>query len=363
MSQSSTPDLEHLRVDQVGSLIRPGYLKDAWAKLREGGIDEAELRAIQDRAIRELIEREDALHFPILTDGEYRRTNFQDGFAASVSGFRLNPNMMQGGTRAPTYLQTGPIAFLHNLPLEEWRFAQALTATPVKSTVISPTQIVFRFDHAQYPSDQAFLDDVVGIQRRVVHELADAGCPYVQIDAPSYAEQLDPRRLEEARARGEDPARRLERDIAADNAVLEGLQGVVTGIHLCRGGFPEGSPMLATGSYESIAERLFNDLRHDRFLLEYATERAGGFEPLRFVPKGKIVVLGLINVKTTELDAADAIKRRIEEASKYIAVEQLALSPQCGFSTTIRAASGATDDSYQWRKLELVQRIAEDVWA
>jgi 5-methyltetrahydropteroyltriglutamate--homocysteine methyltransferase len=362
MSQISQQELLALRVDQVGSLVRPEYLKEAWAKFREGQLDEGELRATQDRAIQELIAKEEAIHYPILTDGEYRRTNFQDGFAASVTGFRNNPNMMQGGTRAPTYLQTGPMAFVRNLPLEEWRFAQELTQTPVKATVISPTQIVFRFDHAQYASDQAFLDDVTAIQRRVVRELAEAGCPYVQIDAPSYAEQLDPRRIDEARARGEDPAQRLERDIAADNAVLDGLQGAVTGIHLCRGGFPEGSPMLATGSYEAIADRLFNGLKHDRFLLEYATERAGGFEPLRFVPRGKIVVLGLINVKTTELDAADAIKRRIDEATKYIPVDQLALSPQCGFSTTIRAASGATDDDYQWRKLELVRAMAEEVW-
>jgi 5-methyltetrahydropteroyltriglutamate--homocysteine methyltransferase len=222
---------------------------------------------------------------------------------------------------------------------------------------------VFRFDHAQYPSDQAFLDDVVGIQRQVVQELAQAGCRYIQIDAPSYAEQLDPRRITEARARGEDPTQRLERDIAADNAVIAGIDGVTWGIHLCRGGFPEGSPMLATGSYEPIAERLFNGLQHDRFLLEYATERAGGFEPLRFVPRGKTVVLGLINVKTQELDSADLIKRRIEEATKYLPLDQLALSPQCGFSTTLRAATGATDDGYQWRKLELVQRLADDVWA
>jgi 5-methyltetrahydropteroyltriglutamate--homocysteine methyltransferase len=351
-----------LRVDQVGSLLRPQRLRDAWTEFREGKITEEQLREIQDEAVRELITREDAIHYPILTDGEYRRTNFQDGFAHSVTGFQLNPNMMQGGVRAPTYLQSGPVALRRNLPLEEWRFAKGLTRTPVKSTVISPTQIVFRFDHSQYPSDQAFLDDVVGIQRQVVRELAEAGCPYIQIDAPSYAEQLDPRRLEEARARGEDPAQRLERDIAADNAVVEGIPGVTWGIHLCRGGFPEGSPMLATGSYEPIAEKLFNGLKHDRFLLEYATERAGGFEPLRFVPKGKMVVLGLINVKTQELDAADVIKRRIEEATKYVPLEQLALSPQCGFSTTLRAATGAADDSYQWRKLELVERLAGEVW-
>src|SRR5262249_23880030 len=160
------------------------------------------------------IAHQEKINYPILTDGEYRRTNFQDGFANWVTGFRLNPNMMQGGVRASTYLQEGPVRLVRNLPLEEWRFAQGLTSTPVKSTVISPTQIVFRFDHSQYESDQVFLDDIVGIQRQVVQELIEAGCPYVQIDAPSYAEQLDPRRIEEARARGVDPAQRLARDIA-----------------------------------------------------------------------------------------------------------------------------------------------------
>jgi 5-methyltetrahydropteroyltriglutamate--homocysteine methyltransferase len=202
------------------------------------------------------------------------------------------------------------------------------------------------------------LADVIGIERRMVSELAAAGCPYVQIDAPSYTAYVDPRSLEKMRAAGQDPIVRIERSMKADNAIIAGVTGVTFGVHLCRGNVR--SMWHREGAYDAIAERLFNGLEHQRFLLEYDTERAGGFEPLRFVPKHKMVVLGLVSTKVPKLETADALERRIEEATRFISLDQLALSPQCGFSSNIVGNLITEDD--QWRKLDLIQKVAANVW-
>ena len=199
---------------------------------------------------------------------------------------------------------------------------------------------------------------MVSICRRLVTQLADAGCPYIQIDAPSYTAYVDDQSLERMRAAGIDPVARMERSMMADNAVIGGVQAVTFGMHLCRGNVR--SMWHREGSYEAIAERLFNTLKHERFLLEYDTDRAGGFAPLRFVPKNKIVVLGLVSTKVPALESADELKRRIDEAARYLAVEQLALSPQCGFSSNIVGNLLSEDD--QWRKFDLIREVAEDVW-
>jgi 5-methyltetrahydropteroyltriglutamate--homocysteine methyltransferase len=188
--------------------------------------------------------------------------------------------------------------------------------------------------------------------------LADAGCPYIQIDAPSYTAYVDPRSLEKMRVAGQDPLAKMDCSIKADNALVEGIDGVTLGIHLCRGNVR--SMWHREGAYDAIADRLFNGLHHHRFLLEYDTERAGGFEPLRFVPKNKIVVLGLVSTKVPDLESADELKRRIDQASRFIPLEQLALSPQCGFSSNIVGNLISEDD--QWRKLDLVRQVAADVW-
>jgi 5-methyltetrahydropteroyltriglutamate--homocysteine methyltransferase len=188
--------------------------------------------------------------------------------------------------------------------------------------------------------------------------LADAGCPYIQHDAPSYTAYVDAKSLERMRGLGIDPMQQMTQSISADNAVIGGIPGVTFGIHLCRGNVR--SMWHREGGYDAIAETLFNSLHHDRFLLEYDTERAGSFEPLRFVPKNKIVVLGLVSSKIPELESADQLKRRIDQASRYIPLEQLALSPQCGFSSNIVGNLITEDD--QWRKLELIQQVAADVW-
>jgi 5-methyltetrahydropteroyltriglutamate--homocysteine methyltransferase len=233
-------------------------------------------------------------------------------------------------------------------------------------TLVSPDRIADRFEWESsgdiYPTLDAFLEDVVAIERQLVQGVVAAGCRYVQIDAPSYTAYVDEPSRELMRSRGEDPDANMERSMAADNALIADFPGVTFGIHLCRGNTPADQAQPRQGAYDAIAERLFNTLAHDRLLLEYDTERAGSFAPLRFVPKGKVVVLGIVSTKLRELETADALKRRIDEAAKYVPLEQLALSPQCGFASRLGFAPNRLSHDEQWRKLEQVVKVADDVW-
>jgi 5-methyltetrahydropteroyltriglutamate--homocysteine methyltransferase len=203
-----------------------------------------------------------------------------------------------------------------------------------------------------------FVSDVVKVEREIVAGLLAAGCRYVQIDAPGYTAYVDPPSLATMRERGEDPKENFSRSLRADNALLEGFDDVTFGIHLCRGN--QRSMWHREGTYDDIAERLLNELQHDRFLFEYDTPRAGGFEPLRFLPKGKVIVLGLVSTKVPQLETVDQLKKRIDEASKYVALEQIAISPQCGFSSDVVGNLISEDD--QKRKLEVVVETARQVW-
>ncbi len=363
-----------LRTDQVGSLLRPARLKDAIGGYQRGEVDEAALAAVGDDAIREAVAAQERVGMPVVTDGEMRRFNFQDSMARAIFGFdawldrwKLKP--ADRGAKTPGHAPlitrhraSERISLRRNLPLEEWRFTSALTARPVKVTLIGPDRISQVFDAAAssdvYPTVDAFVDDVVAVERRIVSELAAAGCPYVQIDAPSYTAYVDEGSLADMRARGIDPERALARSIAADNAVIAGIEGVTFGIHVCRGN--ERSMWHREGPYDAIAERLFAGLAHRRLLLEYDTERAGTFAPLRFVPKDKIVVLGLVTTKSPELEGVDSLLGRIDEASRYVPVERLALSPQCGFASDV--TGNLLDEDAQWRKLERVVEVARRVW-
>ena len=373
-----------IRVDQVGSLLRPKKLKDVYARHGRGAVSDGNLREAQDEAIHALMVQQEAHHLPVLTDGEYRRLNFQDSFVESVSGFvsekqtlQFQENRTLGGQALqrwqPDSAITDPklqywrpitrrLRLNENQPLKEWRFAAKLTMKPVKVTLISPDRICENFERQNssgvYVDLDEYLADVVSICRRLVTQLADAGCPYIQIDAPSYTSYVDAQSLEKMRAAGMDPVAKMERSIMADNAIIGGVNGVTFGIHLCRGNVR--SMWHREGSYDAIAERLFNTLKHERFLLEYDTERAGGFEPLRFVPKDKIVVLGLVSTKVPALESPDELKRKIDEASRYLPLEQLALSPQCGFSSSIVGNLLSEDD--QWRKFDLIRQVAAEVW-
>jgi 5-methyltetrahydropteroyltriglutamate--homocysteine methyltransferase len=373
-----------LRVDQVGSLLRPQKLKDVYTRHGDGRADDDELRQVQDESVNDLVAKQEAHGLSIFTDGEYRRLNFQDSFVESVSGFIPKKPTLQfqesrtlGGEALqrwqPDSAKTDPalqywrpiierLRLAHNRPLAEWRYAAQLTKKPVKITLIATDRVCENF-HRQnsntvYANADEYLTDVIAIERKMVQQLAEAGCPYVQMDAPSYTAYVDPRSLDKMKASGIDPIAQMERSMAADNAVIAGIDDLVFGIHLCRGNVR--SMWHREGAYDAIAERLFNGLDHRRFLLEYDTERADGFGPLRFVPKNKTVVLGLVSSKVPELEAADELKSKIDEASRFIPLEQLALSPQCGFSSNIVGNLITEDD--QWRKLELVQKVATEVW-
>ncbi len=345
-------------MDQVGSLLRPPELLKVFELYAYGQASDEELRRTQDASIRELIAKQESRGFPIVTDGEHRRRNFQDSFAASVAGFADGAPAVRN--RLP---MVEPLRLVKNQPLEEFRFTRSVATSPVKVTLIGPDRITQRFEweHSQaiYPGIDDFVANVVAIERRMVSELVAEGCRYVQIDAPGYTAYLDPVTTAPMIDRGEDPAENVARSLQADNAIIEGFLGVTFGIHLCRGGSPGAHRR--SGSYEAIAEQMFNTLRHHRFLLEYDTERAGGFQPLRFVPKGKIVVLGLLSTKEPKLETAEYLKRRIEEASKYLPIEQIALSPACGFGGG-PTSGRRMDEEQQWAKLELIQKVAAEVW-
>jgi 5-methyltetrahydropteroyltriglutamate--homocysteine methyltransferase len=378
-------DLTSIRTDVVGSLLRPEYLKEAYRQHARGALDDAGLRAVQDRAVREAVALQEAVGLDVLTDGEFRRLNFQDSFAASVAGFAVGRQditwheaRVAGGRplsrfdftaqegEGPAVAQRRPVVerlrLVRNLPLEEYRFVSRIARLPAKVTLIGPDRIGQRWDRERsapvYADLDAFLADVVRIEREMVQALVAAGCRYIQIDAPSYTAYVDEPSHAEMRRRGEDPEENFARALRADRALVAGFPGVTFGIHLCRGN--QRSMWHREGPYDAIAERLFNELPHHRFLLEYDAPRAGTFEPLRFVPKGKLVVLGLVSTKVPETPSVDELARRIDEAARYVPLEQLAISTQCGFASDVVGNLISPDD--QRRKLEIVVETARRVW-
>jgi len=378
-------DLRKIRTDVVGSLLRPAAVISARARFDEGKLDADGLRAIEDAAVHEAVKLQESIGLDVISDGEMRRLNFQDSFGAAVEGYDAQrskltayvqrveggsalrrwdvPDMNQSGTavayRRPVVKR---LVLKRNIPLDEYRFVAGVAKTPAKVSLIGPDRISQRFDLAAsktvYPTMDAFLSDVIAIQREMIKGLVDAGCRYVHIDAPGYTAYVDEPSLEQMRARGEDPAENFSRSLKADAAVIANFPGATFGIHLCRGN--QRSMWHREGTYDGIAERLFTELPHDRFLLEYDSPRSGNFAPLRFVPKGKVVVLGLVSTKVPELESVEVLKRRIDEASKYLPLDQLALSPQCGFASDVVGNLISPDD--QRRKLERVVEVARQVW-
>ena len=373
-----------LRVDQVGSLLRPQALKEVFERHAKGEAGDDELRQAQDAAVKDVIAQQEAHDLPVLTDGEFRRLGFKDSLGDSVAGFEEDAQSTQWfqQSEAQKPLQRwdyGPpeekqvlrgfgrpltkrMTLARNVPLDEYVFAQSLTSRPVKVTLIGSGRVMENLRGVDpshlYADVDELADDVIQVERAIIGGLAGAGCSYVQIDAPSYTAFVDQPSLDAMRERGEDPQRNLERTIQADNAIIDGFPGVTFGVHLCRGN--ERSMWHREGFYDGIAERLFGELRHDRLLLEYDSERAGDFAPLRFVPKRKVVVLGLVTTKSPEMESPDDLKRRIDAAGKHLPLDQLALSPQCGFASGIVGNMLGEDD--QWRKLDLINEVAADVW-
>jgi 5-methyltetrahydropteroyltriglutamate--homocysteine methyltransferase len=380
-----TGALHAIRTDVVGSLLRPQAWQQARQHFDERTFSLQALQAIELACVRELVALQEAIGLDVVTDGEIGRLNFQDSFGLAASGFDAAPETLHvhvqraaGGAPLrrwdiPDLAQTGtPVShrrpaverlkLVNNIALAEYKRASAVARKPVKVSLIGPDRILQRFDYqaskAVYTDLDAFAADVVALERRMVGELVEAGCRYVHIDAPGFTAYADGPSLAAMQGRGEDPQVNLSRSIAAESAVVRGFDGVTFGIHLCRGN--QRSMWHREGTYDAIAERLFNELPHDRFLLEYDSPRAGGFEPLRHVPKGKIVVLGLLSTKVPALETVDDLKRRIDAAAKYVPLEQLALSPQCGFASDATGNLISEDD--QKHKLERVVETARQIW-
>lgn len=373
---------EIMRVDHVGSLLRPESLKQAFRDHALGKLGAEALRTVQDGAIREVIAKQERLGLPVVTDGEFRRLNWQVSFS-EVSGWDLwsgswkrlltapgdkaaHETPFQKGEDAVLSFRvpaTGRMQLVRNFPLDELRFLRGQAKALPKITLMGPDRVAQMCDiegsRAYYRDADEFLADVVAIQRRMVGELVDAGCGYVQLDEPSYTGYVDPATLARMKERGEDPMQRLERAVIADNSVIKKYKNKATfGIHICRGN--RASMWHREGKYDAIAETLFGGLKFDRLLLEYDTERAGGFEPLRYVPKGVTVVLGLITTKVGKVESVDELRKRIDDAARFCPLDQLALSPQCGFASGI-GGNLLTEDE-QWRKLEVMIETARKVW-
>ena len=367
------------RADNIGSLLRPQELLEARAAYREGRLDREQLRAIEDRSILKALELQKETGVQIFTDGEYRRDIFTADLTQALEGLIPGKTTVSFEWRGPGRelakgSKEGNLQFVVGAKLRkkgrftpgEAPFLKQHAPGPFKvCTPAAMQHAVSRYRPGVtdkfYPTIYDMLQDLAIIMRDEVQALIDEGASYVQLDAPSYSTFYDPRRRELLEQSGVDAAAAFDAAIAADNAMIEGIKrsaDVVIGIHFCRGN--KRSAWGAEGSYEPIAEKAFGSLKMDRYLFEFDTERAGGFEPLRFVPKGKTVVLGLITTKEPRLESEDELLRRIEEASKYVPIENLAISTQCGF------ASAASGNLLSWddmgRKLELVAKTAHKVW-
>src|SRR5215510_1885492 len=363
------------RADHVGSFLRPAEVKEARAAFREGRLSLEQLRLIEDRAILAALARQRSIGVSVFSDGEFRRSGFQNDLVEAVEGFvtTVRPAVVriwQGPGGEPQEQGTrqvvgGTLRQVRRLTEQQTRFLQAHTPGPIKMTLPSPNQfpaISFQASVTDqfYPTRSDLLWALVAIIKDEIAALVADGVPYIQMDEPRYSYYVDPKWRQHLHDLGEDPDRMFDEAIAADNACLEGVQrpGLTVAMHICRGN--NESKWYAEGGYEPIAEKLFSTLNVDRYLLEYDTERAGTFEPLRFMPRDKMVVLGLVSSKEPTLESQDALLRRIDEASRYVPIENLALSPQCGFAST--AAGNLLTADEQWHKLELVVETARKVW-
>ena len=356
------------RSDVVGSLLRPAYLKDARERHEAGKISHPEFKALEDRAVDEAIELQECAGLEVLTDGEVRRYAFYGHLVEAVEGFDKF-----GGWAIPFRNEQGEESVVRRpvvvsklrrkrpLCAEEFTYLRARTKHPGKTTIVSAQQAAAYYDNKKssgaYPSIDSYLADLVDVLRDEVEELIRLGCTYIQIDAPQYAALIDAQLRDGYRQRGTDPDRLLDLSTELDNAVIGEHPGVIFGLHLCRGN--NQSRFYASGDYGPIT-KVFQKTRFHRFLLEYDDERSGGFEPLRQVPEDRTVVLGLVSSKKGDLESKDELKQRIREASEVIPLERLALSPQCGFASTIEGNLITPAD--QEAKLRLVAETAQEVW-
>jgi len=366
MTKRSKP---RFRADHVGSLLRPAALKQAREKRAKGEIDAAALKAVEDREIERVIAKQEDVGLQSITDGEFRRSWWHLDFLWGLDG--VEKHVMDAGiafagvtTRNEGLKVTGKLGFSGHPMLEHFKFVAAHTKRTPKITIPSPSAAYGRpqptpIERRIYPRNEEFFHDLGQAYKKAVRGFADAGCRYLQLDEVFIAMLCDEKYRAQMKARGDDPEKTgpLYGDLI-NTAMSDIPSGMTITMHLCRGNYK--STFMGTGGYEAEQEILFNRIKVHGYFMEYDSARAGGFEPLRLVPKDRHVVLGLVTTKTGRLEAKDEIKRRIDEAAKYISLDQLCLSPQCGFASTEEGNALAEDK--QWAKLRMIVEVAEEVW-
>lgn len=364
--------MSNFRADHVGSLLRSPEVKENRNKWKLGQISAEELRVIEDAAIAETVKKLEATGMKAITDGEFRRDYFHLDFLKELAGVTVtggieaNPNakVAEDGFKPPVLSVTGKLKHVKDIQVADFNYLKSIVTQTPKVTIPSPTMIHFRggrksIDINSYPDMDVFFADLAAAYREEINHLYEAGLRYLQLDDTNLAYLCDPKMRAAAAERGEDPNELPRTYAALINAVIDNRPADLTvGIHLCRGNYR--STWFAEGGYEPVAEILFNEINVDRYLLEYDDERSGDFAPLRFVPKNKKVVLGIVSSKKRELENIDDLCKRIDEAAQYAPLENLCVSPQCGFSSTHHGNDMSHDD--QWRKLDLVVNTALKVW-
>ncbi|MFL6126828.1 5-methyltetrahydropteroyltriglutamate--homocysteine S-methyltransferase [Actinophytocola sp.] len=368
--------LPPFRADHVGSLLRPAALLTAREDRREGRISPEELRAVEDEAIRQVVAMQAEVGLKSATDGEFRRTSWHMDFIYQLGGISSapddaikvrfeNPDGVIEFTTAALHVD-GPVRLRKTIFADDFTYLRSVASSAItpKLTIPSPSMVHYRggpaaLDPSVYPDEEQFWTDLSAAYKAQVQAVHELGCRYLQLDDTSLAYLNDPTQRAELTARGDDAEHQHLRYIKQINAAIaDRPSDLRVTTHMCRGNFK--SSWAAAGGYDFVAEALFSELAVDGFFLEYDDERSGGFAPLRFVPKGKRVVLGLVTTKRGELESKDVLKRRIEEASKYVPLDQLCLSPQCGFSSTVDGNSLTYDE--QVAKLALIVETAAEVW-
>ncbi|HET7254873.1 MAG TPA: 5-methyltetrahydropteroyltriglutamate--homocysteine S-methyltransferase [Xanthobacteraceae bacterium] len=358
------------RADHVGSLLRPAPLKQARAKHEKGEINAKQLAEIEDREIEKVVKKQEEVGLKLATDGELRRSWWQFDFYKGLDGVELystGKGIRFAGveTKAESVRVVGKVDFSTHPHLAHFRFLKEHTRVTPKMTIPAPSTLHFRqgrqsIDKQAYPDIEGYFHDVGLAYQKAIRAFYDAGCRYLQLDDTAWSMICDPKERDFSRQRGDDPDRLPAQYARMTNQALAGRPAdMVVTMHSCRGNFR--STFIAQGGYEYVADRLLGEVDIDGYFLEYDTDRAGGFEPLRFVPKGKKqVVLGLVTSKSGTLERKDDIKRRIDEATKYVDIDQLCLSPQCGFASTEEGNVLAEDE--QWAKLRMIVELADEVW-
>lgn len=364
------------RANHVGSLLRPPELRQAREKHEKGEISAAALREVEDRCIRDAVKMQEDVGMQGVTDGEFRRTLWHADFLRQIEGVKVVEGLLPDSAkhfqnpdsdvqRSPTqFVVTGKLQHSHGIEVENFKFLASVTKQTAKQCIPSPSLVHFRtgrggVDKTAYPEMADFFADLAAVFREEIAQLAAAGCRYLEIDDVNFAYLCDPKMREGAKKIGEDPDKlpSLYANLI-NECIKERPANMAVCTHLCRGNFR--SAWVAEGGYDPVAEVLFNELKVDGYFLEFDTPRAGNFAPLRYMPKDKKLILGLVSSKTGELEKADNLKRRIDEASKLVPLDQLGISPQCGFSSTVLGNKLTVDD--QIAKMKLVVQVAKDVW-